>query len=82
MVKKIEPKICNNCFNDMELRAISSFDHDGTKHGCIWFCQFCGNHNISNIITVTDKNKDLVKPAITFFEIQLFRNKINKELIK
>ena len=72
-------KYCPDCNEVLELRAISSFDNDGTKQGCIWHCQYCGWHSINKIILVTDSNKHLVKPSISFFEIQLFKKNMRKK---
>lgn len=62
---------CPHCNMDLELRAISSFDPTGVKHGCIWFCCGCGWHSLDQIITVHNGNKHLVKPAISFFEVKM-----------
>ena len=69
----MDNKVCPKCFMDMELRSISSFESSGLKYGAIWFCQYCGFHDLDNLVTVTDENKDLVLPAISFSEINYIR---------
>lgn len=75
-MKKIKPKVCPKCSNDMDLRAISSFDSTGERFGCIWYCQFCFYHNLGDIISVDGSNRHLVKPAVSDHEIIFVRSKI------
>lgn len=74
----MKKKLCPNCGMDLELRSISSFDPTGTAYGCVWYCQFCGWHDLTNFVKVTKKNCHLVKPAVSFFEINFVRWKAER----